>query len=220
MVKKVIHPVQLFLIAWIFWIAIAFILWLIYPKGILELAWNKNHHPFQDIFFFIVSGLGNGLTFGFFVLMFAFIDRRKFLIAASSALVCLLVSLMMKQYLFKGEKRPLAFFSETENIHLPDGASILLFGSFPSGHTLSAFAMFLLAAFFIKNKIWQLLFFLSAAMVGLSRIYLMAHFKEDVLTGSIIGVSISLIVISIFQYYFPESFTSPLIRIRRNGKKI
>lgn len=220
MIKKVIEPVRLFLYSWLLWLIAGIILWFIYPKGVLELNWNKRHNQFFDYFFSAITDLGNGVAFGLFVLLFLFLNRRKFYISLTSSLTCLLISVLMKQYFFRGEKRPLSFFGDSVNIHLPDGATKLLFGSYPSGHTLSAFAMFILAAFFVKNRMLQLFFFVLAALVGFSRIYLMAHFKEDVWTGSLLGVLISMSVLLIFQYYFPFTTTTPLIRLRGNGKKI
>lgn len=220
MIKKVVDPVRLFLYSWLLWLAAGIILWFTFPKGVLELKWNEHHKMFFDYFFSTITDLGNGVAFGLFVLLYLFIDRRKFFISLTASLICLLITVLMKQYFFRGEKRPLSFFGDSVNIYLPQGATKLLFGSYPSGHTLTAFAMFILAAFFMKNRMLQLFFFVLAALVGLSRIYLMAHFKEDVWTGSLLGVLISMSVLSIFQFYFPFTNTTPIIRFRGNGKKI
>ena len=220
MIKKVIDPVRLFLYSWLLWLAAGIILWVIFPKGVLELKWNEHHKMFFDYFFSTITDLGNGVAFGLFVLSYLFIDRRKFFISLTASLICLLITILMKQYFFRGEKRPLSFFGDSVNINMPQGATKLLFGSYPSGHTLTAFAMFILAAFFMKNRMLQLFFFVLAALVGLSRIYLMAHFKEDVWTGSLLGVLISTCVLSIFQFYFPFTNTTPLIRLRGNAKKV
>lgn len=220
MVKKVISQISLFINLWFVWLITGIILWIIFPKGVLELNWNERHNLVFDNFFSIITYLGSGFVFGFFVFVLIFINRRKFFIALSTSLVCLLTSIIMKQFFFKGEMRPISFFGDSVNIHLPDGAEKLLFGSFPSGHTLSAFAMFLLIAFFIKNNFLQVILFITAALVGTSRIYLMAHFKEDVWTGSLLGVAISIGVIYFFQNYFNHISSYPLISLNRNGKKI
>ncbi len=216
MIKKIIEPLQLFLLLWVLWLSAGIVLYFIYPKGVLELKWNENHNLLFDYFFTFTTYLGNGFVYAIFVVTLLFIDRRKFLIGLTASLTCMLISVLMKQYFFRGEERPLTYFGDTVNIHLPDGAEKLLFGSFPSGHTLSAFSMFLLAAYFMKNKIAQFSFFCLAVIVGLSRIYLMAHFKEDVWTGSLLGVLISFSAVFIFQFYFPkQTENKPLIRLKR-----
>lgn len=58
--------------------------------------------------------------------------------------------------------------------------------SFPSGHT----SCLLLTAVvfshrFPKGSLW---FYLTAALVGFSRLYLYVHFPTDVLTGAVLGI--------------------------------
>jgi len=64
--------------------------------------------------------------------------------------------------------------------------------SFPSGHTITAFAFFLALTFFTKNHAWQVLYFVLAVLVGFSRIYLQQHFAIDVLVGSLVGVLVTM----------------------------
>ena len=71
--------------------------------------------------------------------------------------------------------------------------------SFPSGHTMSAFALWTsMAIFFRKNDIWAFSFLIVAILVGVSRVYLVQHFPEDVLLGSFLGVFIAFFV----DYFF------------------
>jgi membrane-associated phospholipid phosphatase len=75
-------------------------------------------------------------------------------------------------------------------------------GSFPSGHTMGGFALYTLLALIAFRGIWaQIGLFLAAAAVGISRIYLVAHFPKDVLFGSFLGVSIA---IWIAKFYFEK----------------
>lgn len=57
--------------------------------------------------------------------------------------------------------------------------------SFPSGHTMTAFALMTALAATLPRMRW--LFWTVAAMTGLSRIYLGLHFPLDVICGAAIG---------------------------------
>lgn len=66
--------------------------------------------------------------------------------------------------------------------------------SFPSGHTMSAFALYGLVAFlFPKKKLWGILFFSIALLTGISRIYLVQHFFQDVYLGALIGLGLAAV---------------------------
>ena len=60
------------------------------------------------------------------------------------------------------------------------------FFSFPSGHTVSAFALFAFFAFLSKNK-YGFIWLIFAVLTAFSRIYLCQHFLIDTFAGSVIG---------------------------------
>jgi len=62
----------------------------------------------------------------------------------------------------------------------------VLYGSFPSGHTTTSFALARVVAAAYRR--WAVLLYLVAALVGLSRVYVGAHFPTDVLAGTVIGL--------------------------------
>ena len=66
--------------------------------------------------------------------------------------------------------------------------------SFPSGHTMAAFALFAFLAFVlpVKRGVSALLFSF-ALLVGLSRIYLVQHFFKDVYLGASIGLFLAMV---------------------------
>jgi len=59
--------------------------------------------------------------------------------------------------------------------------------SFPSGHSMAAWSLFSLVAMMYRKAWVSALCIFLAVSVSISRIYLMAHFLEDVVFGASIG---------------------------------
>ncbi|MFZ1509514.1 MAG: phosphatase PAP2 family protein [Anaerolineae bacterium] len=60
--------------------------------------------------------------------------------------------------------------------------------SFPSGHTSQAFFMATLVAGYLHAGVWAVcLLYASALLVGITRMYVGAHYPRDVLAGAILG---------------------------------
>lgn len=68
--------------------------------------------------------------------------------------------------------------------------------SFPSGHTITAFAVALTLGAFYPD--FQLALLLVAASIAASRIILGMHFLSDVVAGSVIGVSLAYAFLCLF----------------------
>lgn len=81
-------------------------------------------------------------------------------------------------------------FIDMPNLHLliPKPASF----SFPSGHAAGAFAICsILAKLFRK---FGILFFILAAAIALSRVYLHVHYPSDIIAGAFLGLGCAEIV--------------------------
>ena len=72
---------------------------------------------------------------------------------------------------------------------------------FPSGHTTMITAA-MTAMFICFNKKWSWLGFLGVLLMGVSRIYLIAHYTTDVLGGIIVGVISAVIAYFITKLIF------------------
>ena len=60
--------------------------------------------------------------------------------------------------------------------------------SFPSGHTSQAFFMATLVTQYVHSSVWVvLLLYTTALLVGITRMYVGAHYPRDVLAGAVLG---------------------------------
>ncbi len=89
--------------------------------------------------------------------------------------------------------------------------SIIKSSSFPSGHTCLALTIFGLIAFLIAEQIpkrWRPIPYAVASLlitlVGISRLYLGAHWLEDVLASVGLGFAILLTSIMLYRRYSPD----------------
>jgi membrane-associated phospholipid phosphatase len=190
----------------------AFVLWLL--AGALWLAthetgedilfWNERRSAFGDFFFKWITLLGEGWAYGAVIIGLLFYKRRYSLLVLAMGLTAMLVSYLSKQVF--SQERPLAFLrnmDQVDMIFFVDGVKVHSGAtSFPSGHTMGAFALFALLAFLVKDKKWAAVaFFLLALAVGISRIYLVQHFMKDVYAGSIIGVGLAVAAYAAFYTF-------------------
>ena len=165
------------------------VLQLIYSQEEL-IRWVNAHNTTEaDYFFQNTTYLGDG---AFFVLLIAILfinSKRHGLLAFASFAVSSLTSIFLKQVVFTGRPRPAMVFAKSKwAYHVIKGLDIYTINSFPSGHTISAFAVFTLLALLDerKGRGWVLL--IPAVLVGYSRVYLFQHFAIDAFAGSLIGV--------------------------------
>ncbi len=153
---------------------------------------NRNAH--LDSLLLVITYFGEAISFFLvFILLLFFKFRYAFMIPIVGFLG--LGTAMLLKVIFQ-QPRPVRYLSDQqliyqfewiENFNIYDN-----FLSFPSGHTVAAFTLFtFLALIFNNDKIIVVLSFICPALVGLSRMYFLQHFIEDVIFGAILGVLIS-----------------------------
>lgn len=175
-----------------------------YEKGAIELKINHFHHPILDAFLANITHLGDGLILIIPFVFFIFYKYCYLLLLAISSLIHLILVHIAKKWLFHGMPRPAEFFKDIPFYEVP-GVELHHWGSFPSGHTTTAFmlASFLYLILPKKMKIHWLLMGL-AFLVGFSRVYLMQHFLMDVWAGALLGVLSSLVSYMLVLKFFSK----------------
>ena len=188
---------------------ICYIIFFVFGLGIVlnftkteQMIWiNSHHNPFFDVFFQAMTWLGEGSLFVILAIGLFFVRKDWALMSLASFLLSTLLSQFFKHIIFPEHLRPFAYF-KGQNIdwHLVKGLEMHQYNSFPSGHTTSAFAMFSLIAFFLKNKKWGYICCLLSTLIGYSRAYLFQHFPEDILAGSVLGLACSVIIFAFLNH--------------------
>jgi len=157
--------------------------------GDVVLWLNERHTPFWDTFFKYCTHLGDGALLGVLGLIFLLTNYYRFLTFMIAVALQTVFVHLFKQWLSAGEPRPKTFFADQiDTLNFVEGVTVRGYDSFPSGHTASGFVLFFFLILLIENKALKLLCFVSAVLVGLSRIYLIQHFARDVYVGSLFGV--------------------------------
>jgi membrane-associated phospholipid phosphatase len=182
------------------YVLVGFFILIFVPKGEIEKAINSYHNIYLDQFFLFITEIGNGAFLMLVVLLLFFKKIYYGLLSGICFITSTIFVQTVKRFAFPDSPRPLRFFEPNIPLHYVDGLEIHSYFSFPSGHTSGAFTMFCILAILVKNKYWDIVFFLLAFVVGFSRMYLLQHFFADTYFGAIFGITATLLVYYILQY--------------------
>ncbi|RVU55685.1 phosphatase PAP2 family protein [Anaerosphaera multitolerans] len=152
------------------------------------------HSPLLDKVMTLISTLGNS-GFIFILVGLVFLIRKKDRKMGITILMSLILCLVFGNMLLKpliARPRPFTIKDIELLIKAPTDFS------FPSGHTYSAFAT--ATSLYLYNKKPGVGFFIFAAIMGFSRLYLYVHYPTDVLAGAVIGVGFGIISRQIVDY--------------------
>jgi undecaprenyl-diphosphatase len=152
---------------------------------------NQWANPLLDIFFPIITWLGNGWIVIAMVGIFFALQKPAYLRQHLPWLgVALLVGGLCVYGIKKMVPRPrpltdLAPLIDAGKVYIHVLGEQLRYRSFPSGHAQTAFTVGTYLSFLLPR--WTPLFLSLAAAVGFSRIYMGVHFPIDVIAGSLVG---------------------------------
>ena len=194
MPRQLIHHHRFFLGIFSLYIFVGALSFLFYDQGKETLFLDAHHTAILDTFFVWMTRMAEETSL---LLIGAglFVWRLKYLLVYIVDLfVVALVIRFLKYQVFADHIRPSLFFGATQHLHFVRDVPVLTLNSFPSGHTATAFAVFFLIAIYVRRTWASMVLLGLALLVGLSRMYLLEHFWIDVYFGSIIGVSITLLV--------------------------
>jgi len=199
-----------FIIASLFTLATA--LYLIIDSFIIGkkeffLMLNKDLGKTADSFFSFWTNMGDGVIWIVIATVFFIYRRNKIPLLIAAIVVSTLITQVTKNYIFPAEPRPTAAIQDLSKIHTVTGVELLTANSFPSGHTATAFTIYLLACLFIRRTWIIPVGFLYAILVGYSRIYLAQHFPLDVGCGmltALISILISLYIQQAWEKRKPQ----------------
>ena len=149
-----------------------------------------------------------GLIFFFIaIVMMCFVRTRKagLLMFISVAVGAVFTNFVLKDFIMR--TRPYETNTIYYDFWMAVGAPLESGYSFPSGHTTAVMAAAM--AFFVSfRKKYSWVGFIAVLAVGVSRIYLMAHYASDVLAGVLVGgvAGILSVFITKLLYYIIMHF--------------
>jgi membrane-associated phospholipid phosphatase len=162
------------------------LVWLVIDERVL--AWAEGvQSDFTEDVIRILNRFGGGMNPVLIVLFFliagvVYLERRWVSYAIAMALAGLgagILAQIVKQLV--GRARPELWLGPS---HYAPGSST----SFPSGHTVGAFALAGVLVFASRSRTLQVVAFVLAAAVGLSRILAFRHWASDVTASAVVGL--------------------------------
>lgn len=187
----------------VFLIAFAIVLSLT-SKGDTVFFINKYGNESLDLFFKYYTDLGLGIVLAILALVFLFIRYYYSILFALALIGSGIFTYLFKQLLFPGFNRPTGVFSLEDFHRIVQGVEFATRRSFPSGHTMTAFAMAAILAIYFNNKKLGVLLAVFAVSIGFSRMYLLQHFLMDVTLGAIIGTLMVYFLKKYMDRYFSK----------------
>jgi membrane-associated phospholipid phosphatase len=182
-----------FLLPYLFFLVLGAGIMGIYSKADLHLLINEHTHGKADVFFKLITFLGDGLTVLTVSIIFLIFRVGDGLLLGISGILTGLITQILKHTVFVHMDRPSKYFEGVHELYLIPGVNNYSTMTFPSGHTASAFALYFALALLSKNNMLKSGLFLLAFLVGCSRVYLSQHFFQDMYAGSMVGVACTLL---------------------------
>lgn len=173
----------------------ALLLLLYFSYGDVVLLINGSKVGLLDGIMPWLTYLGDGLFFALVALGLLIYRWRLGLFFAIAGVVQAGVTALLKRVVFGNVPRPTKYFEELGvKLELIPGVDHASYFSFPSGHTMTVFMMTSLLCFTIVPRRYHISLLCLAMLGGITRIYLLQHFLQDVVAGSLVGVMLAAVL--------------------------
>jgi membrane-associated phospholipid phosphatase len=170
-------------------------------QGDILLFINSFSNPSLDFPVRVFTELGHG-TFAAIVVILLLFFRFRY--AAQLAITLGMTALFAnvgKRFLFITHNRPLWYLNYADFHRVLDDTPLNYFNSFPSGHSMTGFAVAATLAAIINKRWASIALFTTAILIAFSRIYLCQHFFVDTYWGAILGTTAAFLASLITHQY-------------------
>lgn len=162
--------------------------------------------PVNDIVIGWATWLGNALVLGIGIIPFLyFMDRKNFrrnlLLLTSTLILGAIICRALKHLVDR--PRPLKDMADliaVGKVHIHVLFAPLRERSMPSGHAVTIFSAATSLSFLFRR--YAIPFFLAAILMGISRVYVGAHYLSDVWVGALIGMLSAGLVHWLYHQWF------------------
>jgi undecaprenyl-diphosphatase len=172
-------------------------------NSILDFINNNLHYPWLDKLMIGLTNLGDGGIL-WIALALGLIVRKKYRKSGFMILIAIMLGAIFGELIIKNivqRARPFTHFPGMELlINKPNSYS------FPSGHTTASFASAGILSYCFRK--YTVAFYILAALIAFSRLYLYVHYPSDILGGIVLGSLSCLLTIYIFKKYINSQTTS------------
>jgi membrane-associated phospholipid phosphatase len=187
---------------------IAFVLFVfsyIFGRDTLFLWFNTNLGAVADTFFSYFTYLAEGWIWIPYLALIVLHFKKDTAFIFINFLSSTILTQVPKNLIWPNVNRPIASDIPISKIHTVPGVEVHTYNSFPSGHTATAFTLFLITVYLFPNKNVLVLGGIYAIVCAYSRIYLGQHFPLDI-AGGIIA---ALLSVTLSIYFRKKLFKKP-----------
>ena len=160
---------------------------------------NTDGGAFMDQFFKWVTWGAEGWVWIPYLSVVVVLFKKDFKLILLNFLLSTLLTQIPKRLIWDTISRPIASGMPLNEIHTVPGVVMHSWNSFPSGHTATAFTLFLLTIYLFPTKWVFAIGAIFAIICAYSRVYLGQHFPMDLGGGIIVAVMSVQLSIMIVQ---------------------
>lgn len=206
------------LIPYYVFLILAFIFLIFTDKAESYLVLTSVRSNYLDYFFRLLTNMGDGIFAILLVLIFLFIRLRTSIYLFLIYIISGLAVQILKRFVFSDHLRPVAWF-RSQGIDIQQVANVRehLYHSFPSGHSATAFGIFIGLSLLTKNSNLRILLLVLAVLTGYSRVYLALHFPADVVGGAVIGGLTAVLCFSLSNRWKKDGLDISLLSLKRRS---